>query len=108
MELPQAAGPELEFPKQEIFDIPGLFYLRNVPALDNLHLLDGDFKIVRRLEEVPDACMRTFESSFVNINSLRAKQGEVRRVGEYRQTAKDLRELRQMLFQHRFGDGSGC
>jgi hypothetical protein len=157
---------ELEFPKQAIFDIPGSFYLRNVPALENVHLLDGDFKIVRRLEEVPDACMRTFESSFVNINGLRAKQGEVRfanpgepfnwsdaierdlpfrrlelarlntsgcfihyqkggmfpsfclavidtgghkiRVGEYRQAAKDLRELRQMLFQHRFADGSGC
>jgi hypothetical protein len=32
--------PRLEFPKHEIPDIPGSFYLRNVPTLDDIHLLD--------------------------------------------------------------------
>jgi hypothetical protein len=68
--------PPLEFPKQEITDIPGSFYLRNVPTLDDVHLLDGDFKIVRRVNEIP--CMPTFETSFVTINGLHAKPGEVR------------------------------
>jgi hypothetical protein len=70
--------PQLEFPKQEIPDIPGSFYLKNVSEMDDVHLLDGDFKIVRRVNEVPDACMSTFESSFVTINGLHAKTGEVR------------------------------
>jgi hypothetical protein len=70
--------PQLEFPKREIPDIPGSFYLKNVPPVDDIHLLDGDFKIVRRVNEVPDACMSTFESSFVTINGLHAKAGEVR------------------------------
>jgi hypothetical protein len=70
--------PELEFPKQEIPDIPGSLYLRNVPTLDDIHLLDGDFKIVRRVNEVLDACMSSSESSFVIINGLHAKRGEVR------------------------------
>jgi hypothetical protein len=70
--------PPLEFPKQEIPDIPGSFYLRNVPTLDDVHLLDGDFKIVRRVNEIPDTCMSPFESLFVTINGLHAKPGEVR------------------------------
>jgi len=70
--------PQLEFPKQEIPDIPGSFYLKNVPPVDDIHLLDGEFKIVQRVNEVPDACMSTFESSFVTINGLHAKAGEVR------------------------------
>jgi hypothetical protein len=70
--------PQLGFPKQEIPDIPGSFYLKNVPALDDLHLLDGGFKIVRRVNEVLDACMSNFESSFVTINGRHAKTGEVR------------------------------
>ncbi|PYT48970.1 MAG: hypothetical protein DMG43_16445, partial [Acidobacteria bacterium] len=49
--------PQLEFPKQVIPDIPGSFYLRNVPALDDVRLLDGDFRIVRRVNEIPDSCM---------------------------------------------------
>jgi hypothetical protein len=70
--------PQLEFPKQEIADIPSPFYLKNVPAADDVHLLDGDFKIVRRVSEVPVACMSTFESSLVTINGLHPKTGEVR------------------------------
>lgn len=52
----------LEFPKQEIPDVPGSFYPRNVPALDDVRLLDGDFKIVRRVNEIPANCLLTFES----------------------------------------------
>jgi hypothetical protein len=158
--------PNLVLAKQEIPDIPGSFCLKGVPVLDDVHLIDGDFKIVRRFDEVPEACLRTFESSFVTINGKRAMQGEVRfanpgepfnwsdsiekdlpfrrlefagvgksgcfihyqkggmfpqfclavidteshktKVGEYREAAKNLRELRQMLLQHRFGDGGGC
>jgi hypothetical protein len=69
--------PPLEFPKQEIPDIPGSFYPRNVPALDDVRLLDGDFKIVRRVNEIPANCRLTFESSFVTINGVRAKPGDV-------------------------------
>jgi hypothetical protein len=70
--------PQLEFPKQGIPDIPGWFHLKDAPALDEVRLLDGDFKIVRRVNEVPEACMSIFGSSFVTINGLRAKPGEVR------------------------------
>ena len=70
--------PQLEFPKQEIPDIPGSYYLKNIPPVDDVHLLDGDVKTVRRVNEIPDACMSTFESSFVTINGLHAKAGEVR------------------------------
>jgi hypothetical protein len=69
--------PPLEFPKQEIPDIPGSFSPRNVPALDDVRLLDGDFKIVRRVNEIPANCLLTFESSFVTINGVRAKPGDV-------------------------------
>lgn len=69
--------PPLEFPKQEIPDIPGSFYLRNVPVLDDVRLLDGDFKIVRRVNEIPAPCLLTFEASFVTINRIRAKRGDV-------------------------------
>jgi hypothetical protein len=156
--------PQLEFPKQELPDSPGSFYLKNVPTLDDVHLLDGDFKIVRRVNGIPDACMSNFGSSFLTINGLRAKPGEVRfanpgepfqwsdyiqeelpfrrlefagvgtsqcfihyqmgasafclavidvannkiRIGEYHKPARNLNELRQMIFQRRFRDGSGC
>lgn len=70
--------PQLEFPKQEIPDIPGWFHSKDAPSLDDLGLLYGDFKIVRRVNEVPDTCMSIFESSFVTINGLPAKPGEVR------------------------------
>lgn len=70
--------PQLEFPKQEIPDIPGWFHLKDSLTLDDVHLLDGDFKIVRRVNEVPGACISTFESSFVTIKGLHAKAGEVR------------------------------
>jgi hypothetical protein len=70
--------PQLEFPKQEIPDEPGWFHLKDASTLDDVRLLDGDFKIVRRVNDVPDACMSIFESSFVTINGLHAKPGEVR------------------------------
>ena len=69
--------PQLEFPKQVIPDIPGSFYLRNVPALDDVRLLDGDFEIVKRVNEIPANCLLTFESSFVTINGVRARPGDV-------------------------------
>jgi hypothetical protein len=69
--------PQLEFPKQTIPDAPGSFSPRNVPALDDMRLLDGDFKIVRRVNEIPANCLSTFESSFVTINGVRAKPGDV-------------------------------
>jgi hypothetical protein len=69
--------PPLEPPKQEIPDIPGSFYLRNVPALNDVRLLDGDFKIVKRVNEIPSDCLLSFEVSFVTINGVRAKAGDV-------------------------------
>jgi len=159
--------PPLEFPKQEIPDIPGSFYPKNVPALDDVRLLDGDFKIVRRVNEIPANCLLTFESSFVTINGVRAKPGDVPlanpgelfqlsdsipenhppfrrlefaglgaahcfihyqsggqpssfclavienatqkiRVGEYRERANGLDELRRVLHRRQFRDGRGC
>jgi hypothetical protein len=69
--------PQLEFPKQTLPDAPGSFYPRNLPALEDVRLLDGDFKIVKRVNEIPSDCLRTFESSFVTINGVRAKPGDV-------------------------------
>src|SRR5215472_7729663 len=68
--------PLLESPKQGIPDIPGSFYPRNIPTLD-VRLLDGDFKIIRHVNEIPATCLLTFESSFVTINGIRAKPGDV-------------------------------
>jgi len=45
--------PPLEFPKQEIYDFPGSVYLRKVPPLNDVHLLNGNFKIVRQMNEIP-------------------------------------------------------
>jgi hypothetical protein len=69
--------PQLESPKQTLPDAPGSFYPRNVPALDDVRLLDGDFKIVKRVNEIPSDCLLIFESSFVTINGVRAKPGDV-------------------------------
>jgi hypothetical protein len=69
--------PQLESPKQTLPDAPGSFYPRNVPTLDDVRLLDGDFKIVRRVNEIPGNCLSTLESSFVTINGVRAKPGDV-------------------------------
>jgi hypothetical protein len=69
--------PQLELPTQTLPDAPGSFSPRNVPALDEVHLLDGDFKIVKRVNEIPSDCLLTFESSFVTINGVRAKPGDV-------------------------------
>ncbi len=70
--------PQLEV-KQAVPDIPGSFYLRTVPVPDDVrvHLLDGDFKIVRRVNEIPNSCRLIFESSFMTISGSRAKPGEV-------------------------------
>ncbi len=67
-----------EFPKQAPPDIPGTFYLRTVRIPDEVrvHLLDGNFKIVRRVDEISNSCMGIFESSFVTISGSRVKSGE--------------------------------
>jgi len=71
--------PQLELPKSAVWDIPGTFYLKAAPVPDEvrIHLLDGDFKIVRRVDEIPGNCTQIFESSFVTISGSRAKPGEV-------------------------------
>lgn len=160
--------PQLEFPKQPVPDIPGSFHLRTVSVQDNVrvHLLDEDFKIVRRMNEIPNSCTMILESSFVTINGFHAKPGEItwanpgeafqasdnivpglpfRRlefaglgstkcfihyqsggqpnsfclavidaaeqklawVGESINAAKNVDELRRMIFQRRFGDPGG-
>ena len=35
------------------YDFPGLVYLRKLPPLNDVHLLDGNFKIVRQMNELP-------------------------------------------------------
>jgi hypothetical protein len=70
--------PQLAFPKSEIPDVPGSFYMKNVPPIDDVHLLDRNFEIIRRVNDVPDACMSILESSFITSDGLRAKKGEVR------------------------------
>ncbi len=71
--------PPLESPKPALPDIPGTFYLRTVPVSHDVqvHLLDGDFKIVRRVDEIPNTCTTVFESWFVTISGSRAKPGEI-------------------------------
>ncbi len=58
--------------------MPDSFYLKSVPPIDDIHLLNRNFEIVRRVNEVPDACMSILESSFITSEGLRAKKGEVR------------------------------
>ncbi len=71
--------PQLEVAKPAVQDIPGTFYLRtsSVPDDVRIHFLDGDFKIVSRVDEISGNCMQIFESSFVTISGSRAKPGEV-------------------------------
>jgi hypothetical protein len=70
--------PQLESSKQQLPDIPGFVHLKNVPVVEDVHLLDGNFKIVRRMNEIPDACISPFESSFLTINGHHPEAGEVR------------------------------
>jgi hypothetical protein len=41
------------------------------------HLLDGDFKIVRRMNEIPDNCTNIFESSFLTNSGSHGKSGNI-------------------------------
>jgi hypothetical protein len=71
--------PQLEPPKSTIPDIPGSFYLKSVSiAADaQAHLLDGNFKEVTRVNEIPSSCSLIFESSFVTISGAPAKPGDI-------------------------------
>jgi hypothetical protein len=71
-------GPDLTPRKLTLPEIPGDFQLKRPRPLDDAHLLDDEFKIVRRVSEIPIACMSTFESSFVTINDRPPRPGEFR------------------------------
>ena len=49
----------------------------SVPEEARLHLLDGEFKIVRRMDEIPSACGSLFKSSFVTTWGGRVEPGEI-------------------------------
>lgn len=59
---------------------PNPIHLSTVSAPDGIrnHLLDGDFKIVNRVEEIPENCASVFESSFVSASGAVPKRGEVK------------------------------
>jgi hypothetical protein len=71
-------GPDLTPRKLTLPEISGEFQLKKTPPLDNVHLLDDEFRILRRVSEIPSACMSTFESSFVTINDRPPRPGEFR------------------------------
>lgn len=69
--------PKLEHARLEITYLDNSFYLSNVPTLDEVHHLDGEFKIVRRMDQIPDACMLPFYSFFVTVDGSHAKAGDI-------------------------------
>ncbi|HEX4541923.1 MAG TPA: hypothetical protein VH114_02055 [Candidatus Acidoferrum sp.] len=73
--------PPLEFPERALSEEERqlMLGLRTVPVPDavRVHLLDGDFKIVRHMKEIPSSCRSIFESSFVMTLGLHAKPGEI-------------------------------
>ena len=71
-------GPDLTPRKMTLPEVPGDFELKNAPPLDDVHLLDDEFRIVRRVSELPSVCISTFESSFVTVNGRPPRPGEFR------------------------------
>lgn len=43
-----------------------------------VHLLDGDFYIVRQMKDIPSSCATVFESSFMTHSGSHANPGEIR------------------------------
>jgi hypothetical protein len=70
--------PQLEVKRAEPEE-PDMFYLSTASVSDDVrsHLLDGDFKIVRRVNEIPTSCRLIFESSFKTASGSRAKPGTI-------------------------------
>jgi hypothetical protein len=71
-------GPDLTPRKLLLEEVPGEFQLKKAQPLDDHRLLDDEFKIVRRVNEIPNSCMSIFKYSFVTINNSPPKPGEFR------------------------------
>jgi hypothetical protein len=58
---------------------PDKFRLRTASASHETeaHLLDGDFKILRSMNEVHDTCMEVLEGSFVTNSGVHASPGDI-------------------------------
>lgn len=71
--------PQLEV-KSAAPDVPNPYYLSTISIPDDsrAHFLDEDFKIVRRVNEIPNGCALIFGSSFVSISGSHPKPGEIR------------------------------
>ena len=65
-------------PKDEIFD-PDPIHLSTVAAPEGIrrHLLDGDFTIVRRMQDISQNCRMPFEASFLRSSKAANKKVEV-------------------------------
>lgn len=53
--------------------------LKTISVLEEvrLHLLDGEFEIVKRMDEIPTSCVSVFKSSFVTTSGGRVDPGEI-------------------------------
>jgi hypothetical protein len=71
-------GPDPTPRKSMLEETPGDFRLKSAALLEDAHLLDEEFKIVRRVNEIPNSCMSTFECSFATINNFPPKPGQFR------------------------------
>jgi hypothetical protein len=71
-------GPDLTPRKLMLEEIPGDFRLKRAAPLEDAHLLDEEFKIVRRVNEILSSYMSTFEYSFVTINNFPPRPGQFR------------------------------
>jgi len=71
--------PQPQSQRGELLGDPDRFGLRTISVSDEVrvHLLDGDFKIARRMNEIPNSCTRIFESSFVTNSGSHAKSGQI-------------------------------
>ncbi len=104
-------GPDLTPRKMTLPEIPGDFQLIRPQLLDDAHLLDDQVKIVRRVSEIPSACMSTFESSFVTINGPPLKPGEFRLAnpGEpFQESDEIVRELPFRRLEFAGSNAKGC
>src|SRR5205809_974165 len=72
-------------------DIRALLNTMPLPPKDRDHLLDGDFNLVTRTEEIPNDCLSTFNSSFTKLEGkVNLKEIELANPGQIFQMSDAL------------------
>jgi len=72
--------PPFESPRVALPEDPYKFSLKTfaVPNDIRVHLLEGNFTIVRHMKDIPNSCTTIFESSFLTHSGSHASPGEIK------------------------------